>query len=378
MADWVCPNCRFWIGLPDDWGEKAISCPSCNLTEGQLQDLPEPPPRLPPQIPTLEEFPFEEPVAPSPLVAALVLTQTPPRPEGPKFRWQQWLLRPSPSERLLRMVFGWVLYVVILVGGLLITAIIANLGKDNQGRGTPGPWTMAFLALFWTGVGTALRYARRWRASLATEVTRRDLRPPVLILRAFIDDQIFLDGFEREESWTTFGIKVTQTFEEYLHDRFSQIGPVVACGQPGWLVPPLGAARFWIPHEHWQKVIGELLSESQLVVMIMGELVRDEVDWKSGREDGLLWEARRVAELAATEPQKVILVVPPLDEERVQRRWEQYQRLFGNSLPDYLPGMIAIGFESGGSPVIAGGLTAGGNLKRSDRRAYDDAIRIVE
>jgi hypothetical protein len=376
MREWVCPKCKFWIGLPEDWGEKSIACPACDLLEVRFESLSGSPPQR--RVPVAENDFCAESFPSAQFPTAVFLEPRPPRLSGPNFLWQQWLLQPHEFARLSKLVVGWALYAVILLATIAITGVVGNLGWDEEGRyQSPGPCQMGFLSLVWISAVGAFRYARRFRAKPATAVTRADPRPPVLILRAFADDQLPLAGYEaQEESWVTFGTSVVRTFEEYLHNRLSKCGPVIACGRPGWTVPPLGAARFWIRHEHWQKVIRYLLDEAQYVVMIVGELVRDEADWENGHEDGLLWEARRVAELAQKDPTKVVLVLPPVDDLTARRRWAHYQYVFGAVLPEGEGDEIAVGFgPSGVANVVRTYMT--GRTNR-DARAYDLALRIQD
>jgi hypothetical protein len=375
MPDWVCPNCQFSIGLPEDWGDMPVACPGCDLLEARFENLPEPPPRQ--QVSVADDASLPESPPSSPIPTAIFLEPHPPPPGGPNRLWHEWLLKPAGGRN---PAVGWFLYAWILIVTIVISGVVANLGQDKHGRRqAPGPCQMGFLVLVWGCAAYAFRYARRFRAKPATAVTLIDPRPPVLILRAFADDELPLAGHRGEESWATFGASVDQTFEEYLHNRLSRCGPVIACGRPGQSLPPLGAARFWIRNEDWQLVIGELLRESQYVVMVMGDLVRDEADWERDHEDGLLWEARRVVELAQTEPAKVVLVMPPVDELTAFRRWRHYQRLFGAVLPDSCGDEIAAGFDPGvAARVVRTSRRQLGGSTNRDLTAYDLAIRIRE
>jgi hypothetical protein len=173
-----------------------------------------------------------------------------------------------------------------------------------------------------------MRHARVYRA--------RDPRPPVLLLRAFRDDHVFVQpmaGHDRLmrgrcNPWDYF------LFEDMLVRLFSGCGPVIAIGRPGERVPPIGAAREWLESSQWQARVEDLLRECRLVVMVAGALKRD---------DGLSWEVGTI--LRGEHAAKLVLVMPPLASEQVRPRWEAYRELLwevGVALPPFRGDEIAV------------------------------------
>jgi hypothetical protein len=186
----------------------------------------------------------------------------------------------------------------------------------------------------------------------AAEVLEVDLRPHVLLLRSFSDDHSAVANSDPTLAYEwVFGGKRIRSFEEALAAKLAAYGPVIAIGRPGEKVAPLGAARLWVPDHSWQARVEELLHGCRLVVMIVGEIKG---------EDGLAWEVGRL--LSMEEPEKVVLVVPPIDEWVVKRRWQVYHRMSGGRIPPYMGGEVAARFTAGGGcRVVRFGCRADGD-----------------
>ena len=139
---------------------------------------------------------------------------------------------------------------------------------------------------------------------------------------------------------------------------------MIAVGQPGEIVPPLGAGRLWLKGDHWQEGVEDLLRECQRVVMIMGAC---------GAGEGLAWEAERV--LRTDVRRRVSLVMPPVGESEAGAIWEQFRALSNDSLPGYRGGeIVAAPQADDGWQVVraVGGLFSN---PRKDLTVYRDAIR---
>jgi hypothetical protein len=59
-------------------------------------------------------------------------------------------------------------------------------------------------------------------------------------------------------------------------------------------------------------------------------------------EDGLAWEIRRMCTLQS--PEKVIIIVPPIEEDDVRRRWQRYCEVTEGKIPPYEGGEILLTF----------------------------------
>jgi hypothetical protein len=185
--------------------------------------------------------------------------------------------------------------------------------------------------------GWLLVRGRRLVAQHASEVLAADMRPPILLLRSFNDDQMELERPNR----VMFSSPVV-TFEEAITDVCSWYGPVIAIGRPGESLPPIGAARLWVDHGSWQQRVTALLHDCELVVMIMGAV--------KGR-DGLAWEVETILKLGFAS--KLVLVVPPLkNEEMVKGRWRSYQWLTQGKLPNHQGGEISATCDKSGHWLV--------------------------
>jgi hypothetical protein len=162
-----------------------------------------------------------------------------------------------------------------------------------------------------SGIGAWLAYrrARRYAASEADEVRQKDPRPPVLLLRSFVDDTMRAKGSWRGNVGGTLGAYAT--FEELLDDVLWRFGPVVAIGRPGEQLPPLGAAREYLRHEDWQSVVETRIASAKMIVAVVG-----------GTE-GLAWEIRALALFNALS--RVMLVFPPRPQGELESRWQLFR-----------------------------------------------------
>jgi hypothetical protein len=178
------------------------------------------------------------------------------------------------------------------------------------------------------------KMGRSMTALRAREAVRADSRPPVLFLRSFDDDEMFLDGQDplKADVWSLLGSS-RLSLEELVAGAFSGFGPMVTIGRPGKNSPPPGAARFWVSDD-WKEHVEELLEASQLVVMLLGDI---------NAHAGLEWEVRRL--FALDRPEKIVLIVPCINEDDIEGRWQSYRTLSGGRLPAYQGGEIVVRFS---------------------------------
>jgi hypothetical protein len=308
-------------------------------------------------------------------------------PTGPR-RWVDWISPPpSAGRHLLGIALAFVGGVLALGFCMLVSMLEQIIGKDRLGSwGKPIAQYFAVLVCSLVLL-TVFRFARRLRARHALAALKKDRRPPLLLLRAFRDDFYRLPGYEAQLPIISIG-KVTRTFEEYLHEKLSACGPVIAIGRPGEKVPPLGAPRFWVPDDKWKAVIRDLLAEAQYVLMILGNLAAlrrrvpavppDPRPAGPPPEDGLTWEVRQV--FALPDLRKLILLMPPVNELEAQSRWEQYRVLSGHRLPAYQGGELAAVFDAQGqawvmrAPPVKGFFRQTGPVR--DQAAYNAVLEV--
>src|SRR5262249_55536794 len=134
--------------------------------------------------------------------------------------------------------------------------------------------------------------------------------------------------------------------EEPLVHVFADFGPVIAIGRPGEALPPVGAARAYVPEgEDWKEKVRELSEQSAWTVMVLGG------------SQGFQWEVEMVLTLGC--PEKVLIVLPPLTATLLQPRWEVLRQVFrdhGRELPSaFDPETVLVRFSSNWDPAFAFG-----------------------
>jgi hypothetical protein len=350
MPEWICPNCQFWVNLPEDWGDKSIACPGCDLIDTRFDNLGEPPPS---QAVVAKEASLEASATIQP-AGEHVLSSSPPR------SWRELIVGPSVKSEV-SIAAG---CIVFALGAGLLILVFAGFFFNARNGGLSGTLLAGGLGVLGVIASVAFVYARRLLAPTAEQRLAEDARPPILLLRAFADDN---REVVTSTVWNTLGVPGTRgtwTFEEALCQVFETHGPVIAVGRPGEMVPPLGAARLWLEGDHWQEGVEDLLQECQRVVMIMGAC-------RAG--EGLAWEAMRV--LRPDIRSRLVLVMPPVNESKARDIWEQFRAVSNDSLPAYCGGeMVATQHADGSWQVVRvpGGLFLN---PRKNMTVYRNAIR---
>jgi hypothetical protein len=179
----------------------------------------------------------------------------------------------------------------------------------------------AIIPITWVMIALAQSFFARNGAS----VMRNDTRRPVLYLRSFQADSPF---------WRSF-----RGSEHHLMRALHAVGPTVAIGVPDRLIPPIGAARLKVAHEHWKDVVTQLAANAQLIVL------------RLGKTEGFGWEMQHLVATAAAE--RLFIYV------NKQERGEAYKdlRVRANTiLPQPLPEDIKraslIGFSPDWQPIL--------------------------
>jgi hypothetical protein len=146
----------------------------------------------------------------------------------------------------------------------------------------------------------------------ASALRALDVRPPVLILRAFRDDGITAPGRDFEKlcvnpaTWFR-----APSFEELLAEEFDPVGPAVIVGAPGERLARLGASREYLATWEWREAVTRLIEEAALIVVIIGDT------------ENLFWELRTV--VARRGWDKVVLIVPPVaNKQHLQERLRRF------------------------------------------------------
>ena len=206
-------------------------------------------------------------------------------------------------------------------------------------------YTVALLATLAVAVGLD-RLTRRLNARRAHRTLALDERPEVVFLRSFGDDVLSLRTSHRGERSLVqrLTLQNRETLEQLIAWAAWRHGPVVAVGEPGTHLPPLGATRAYYPDDRWQEEVARRIEASAAVVLI------------AGRTRGLAWEIGHVARLGALS--KLVVLFPPLPRPELQRR---HRIVCGALGLDHRksPGarsavgdLIALGFDAEGAPVF--------------------------
>ena len=151
------------------------------------------------------------------------------------------------------------------------TAVLAILAESLWPEAVPSS------ALAWgvfAAVGSPLlvggirliNKGRQLRAALESVSASEDTRPPVLYLRAFGDDAKLASPPQLAQ----INPFVISTGEENFVEALQGIGPVIAIGRPGEVLPPLGARRLYVDDAEWQARVIGLMGQARLVAFMIG------------------------------------------------------------------------------------------------------------
>jgi len=202
------------------------------------------------------------------------------------------------------------------VVGLRVLAIAFGLGAAFLVLGVKlggfrEGWLGAILLLvaaFLAGVTVKLwNLARRAAALSGTEALKKDPRAPVVYLRSFVDDPKAAQTYGTAQSSplaqavmgtsATAALMSSHTEEEQLAKAFNTLGPFVAVGRPGELLPLLGATRIYLSDEEWRPQVDTLMRNAALLV------------FRAGNTPGFWWELKHAGEIL---PKRKILLVLPM------------------------------------------------------------------
>lgn len=131
----------------------------------------------------------------------------------------------------------------------------------------------------------------------------------IVFLRSFQDD-----GLKIRARGDSRGIVDRLTmqhrhgYEHLLVASARPFGPVVAIGQPGERVPPIGAFRRYYEDDEWQGAVQQMLRGARFVVLSVGDT------------PSVGWEISKVRDLGLLD--RTVFVVPPVDRAARRQRLE--------------------------------------------------------
>ncbi len=194
--------------------------------------------------------------------------------------------------------------------GLAGLVMLSN-AQDLRG-GEAAALGLAGMVLFGVAFWAATR-AKRHSAPLAEDVLASDPRAPVLYLRSFETDTGMVNQ------------------EEALADIVHEVGPFIAIGRPGEVLPRLGAARQYVGDDEWQPYVRDMLDRSRMVFML------------AGKTEGLGWEINEAFE--RLDPRRLVILVP--EDAPAYKSFQKGAVARGMSLPDY-PSKVESRHKAGG------------------------------
>jgi hypothetical protein len=220
-------------------------------------------------------------------------------------------------------------------------------------------FAIAMAALAIVGGPALVRLAHRASASRYQSVRDWDDRPPVVFLRSFQQDQAKID-FRPLNPLLRMpaGLARAQNIDEILLDSAAPIGPVIAIGEPGNAIPPLGAARVFVRHSDssWQEVVADLIDASRVVVLCPGQ------------SEGVAWELAHVSSEKVL-PRVIFLASPAATTDEVIQTFAKIIPSFPQMTSKQVP--IAA-FRSGDQWIV---LTAGARTLQSYTVALNRALQ---
>jgi succinate dehydrogenase / fumarate reductase membrane anchor subunit len=180
--------------------------------------------------------------------------------------------------------------------------------------------TLAVIAT-WVMIGLAQSFLAR----SGRTVMRNDTRRPVLYLRSFQVDPPFWRSFRRSE--------------HHLVRALRALGPTVAIGVPDREIPPIGAARLKVTHEHWKEVVTQLAANAQLIVL------------RLGKTEGFGWEMQHLVDTGAAE--RVLIYLDKQDQGAAYRDLRfRTNTVLPQPLPEYTGKASLIAFSADWQPTL--------------------------
>jgi hypothetical protein len=189
----------------------------------------------------------------------------------------------------------------------LLDAAGATLSEVGMNKGVEAGvikvgLTILFLGLgrlFFIGARRLRVRARRKTLQSAAEVVATDPRPAVLFLRSFEKEQVTLAGARNPWLLRAFDPGAEYgTLEEMIVLGLTYVGPVVAVADPSRRDAPVGAARWRLSDDEWQRFVEAQIEGAGLIVVGVAET------------SGLWWEIEALKRSPGALA-KTIFVCPP-------------------------------------------------------------------
>jgi hypothetical protein len=263
--------------------------------------------------------------------------------------YEQFVIRESLAWAIGRRLLGLVCYLAMLVA---IFGCLATLGSGAPPQNQNNPVALGIglgCMVAWPLLGTlGLRFTSRSGITMLRWSRKR----PIVYLRSFAADAAWFDS-PLDLFWLIVRGARYETYEWSLAKAVRSVGPLIAIGEPGEKLSPLGAARIYVEGDNWQKVVEELVERSQLVIL------------RAGRTPGFWWELEHLVK--SCDPRKVVIYLPERDRGGLyQHLREKSVGLLPRPLPDHTAAAMFLGFGPGWEPRLLQpwGPSLGATLRR--------------
>lgn len=181
---------------------------------------------------------------------------------------------------------------------------VPNVLRELLGTSASRPMAVAGAVTIWLA-RVPLALARRFALARPNPASKYE----IVFLRSFQDD-----GLKIRVRGDSRGIVDRLTmqhrhgYEHLLVASAQPFGPVVAIGQPGERVPPIGAFRRYCEDDEWQGAVQQMLRGAKFVVLSVGDT------------PSVGWEISKVRDLGLLD--RTVFVVPPVDRAARLKRLE--------------------------------------------------------
>lgn len=273
-----------------------------------------------------------------------------------------------PSKRQAGFALIGMSVAVFLAPGVVV-AILSGLAAA-QDEEVDATVYMPIVFATWAASVVLFRLGWRLRASTAAVAMAKDRRSPILLLRSFNDDGMVVLRANLP-IWDVLDkvfLKRRRTLQEVLNAKLKKHGPTVEIANPKATVPHLGFSGETVGNDQWEERVPWWIAQAQLIVMIMGAT------------DGVMKEWCFLVTAGALS--RTLLVLPPVSEKILARRWRNFvqeaQKRSGLCLPNDLPrNAVMIAFSNQMNCRVFTGRRLLGRLFPRRHGDYEKALRAL-
>ena len=198
---------------------------------------------------------------------------------------------------LLKKTFASILYLIaILVYALALSSVTIQSKIINYPDKTI--YFIAFLISFSVTIMIATLFRNLARSIIRISVNEqkeKDKRKPIVYLRAFKQDNFFLNSNILMKIIPYLQGKTT--LDPIMLEECSTIAPVIALGNPKEEKSPYGPPRYYAKNEEWKNYVHSILKDAKYIYMFLQDT------------DGVKWEVEQLVKM--NKLQKSIFIVAP-------------------------------------------------------------------